>query len=636
MGKKTFEQNWADKSLTVHSLKVLKDLNSPGIKKIQQSVESLQTQNQKLQLEQNNYWSDLASDGTITPYEKKILLKQFEEIKQSYVALLNQATSQNLQNTAYFIDYQTVYNNLRSYLYTTLKLFDDMDINTVITDREAFNAYFSSYYYDEKFVVIALTTGIMGNLGFRVLANLNESGTEGEIGLYHGTIYQYTGGKWVAVGLEGYMGAINTLPSATLNQYFLASEDFLATLPLYVNDEPLYVNDEPLYIGVGGFEEGFIYVCNEDGVWEKITDTSDYRYVVAMVDLISITGQLPGAFQDAIDASAESLKAELEEEIANIQLPGYLGVASAPPSNANEGDFFVYSGNESGNWHNSGVYKYIEGVWTYLEPESNSDYYMRCLDDVLSLNNVTSGYFAEIFARVFWAHSITTDKLSTRVLYLRAGGYIRSENTGYVAGVQGLQIDYNGNIDANQNTHIGGNCTIDGTLGVGGTANFTGVVNLGSGTRIVGGEIRSEDFDMEHDKGYRLYSNGSTGIAEIPLFICNTIRVSESYNPLVVGGSGVKANSVQSNTGWITNWGSLLSAVNIYIPYLQGKERVTGFIHVDGYIDGIAIWRIQIVINSSGGWCWCYGWHPINGFTDFQITWNREDGLPTNPIKILV
>ena len=180
MGKKTFEQNWADKSLTVHSIKVLKDLNSPGIKKIQQSVESLQSQNQKLQLEQNNYWSDLASDGTITPYEKKILLKQFEEIKQSYVALLNQATSQNLQNTAYFIDYQTVYNNLRTYLYTTLKLFDDMDINTVITDRDAFNAYFSSYYYDEKFVVIALTTGIMGNLGFRVLANLNESGTEGK------------------------------------------------------------------------------------------------------------------------------------------------------------------------------------------------------------------------------------------------------------------------------------------------------------------------------------------------------------------------------------------------------------------------------------------------------------------------
>lgn len=541
MAKKTYEANWADKSITVHSIKVLQDLDSPGLKSIKVNVESLQSQAKQFDLEQANYWSDLASDGIITPYEKKILLKQYEEIKQSYVALLNQATSQSLQGTTYFLDYQTVYNELRTYLYTTLALFDDMEINTIISDREAFNSYFSAYYYDEKFVTIALTTGIMGNLGFRVLSSLSESGTEGEIGLYHGVIYQYTNGTWVAVGLEGYVGTRNSLPTATLNQYFLASEDFTSDEPLYVNDEPLYVNNEALYVTCF-FEEGYIYVCDEDGAWQKITDTGDYRYVVAMVDLISITGQLPGAFQEAIDAGdaavtaslTASFTASLEEEIAARQgqytvinnqlvlitedlasqlarieqlssdlngkishLPVYLGPATTAPSGAQEGDYFVYTGTESGSWHNSGVYIYQSGSWNYLDPSSANNYYMYCLDDILACNNTTSGYFAYIFATAFWAHSITTEKLSTRVLYLQSGGYIRSANTGYVAGTSGLQIDYDGNIDANGNTHIGGTCTIDGNTTIGGTLDVSGTATFAGTTTIGGNAFFSGRLDCE-------------------------------------------------------------------------------------------------------------------------------------------
>lgn len=353
-----------------------------------------------------------------------------------------------------------------------------MNSDTNIPDREVFDRQFSEYYGSEKFTTLALATGIMGNLGFRVLTSLDEPGTENEIGLYKGTIYQYTGGKWLAVGLEGYMGVKNELPNASLNQYFMVGETFLVLQQLIVNDEKLLVNDDQELFVNQEFQEGFIYV-KEGDYWKKVSDTTDYRYVVAMIDLVTITGQLPGVFQEAIDKATENLL---------DHLPAYLGPKTAFPQTALEGDFFVYSGPTYGSHIQSDVYRWEQGQWVHLDPKDsvNGDIYMRCLDDILSINNAGSASFASVFANAFWAHSITTEKLSTRTLYLKEGGYIQSYNTYWDYHHSGLRIDSNGDIDANGDTHIGGTCSIDGTASIGGNTTIGGTCKITGNTTVSG------------------------------------------------------------------------------------------------------------------------------------------------------
>ncbi|MCR5284865.1 MAG: hypothetical protein K6D95_04650 [Treponema sp.] len=554
---KNYEQNMADKDLVVHSIKVLTDIKGGGITEIKRGVEQISQKSELYQKQQEQYWSSLSDDGIIKAFEKVYIKREMENIRQSYAALYAQAEASELVNTPYFADYRRTYEALRTYIYEGLKLFDDMSSETIIEDRDAFNAYFASYYYSEKFTSFAMAEGLVNVLNLRVLESLFESGTNDEIAIYKGNIYQYEDGTWLAVGLEGYMGVMTSFPQASLNQYFLSGEDFSEPDILYVNDEQLIINDTPLYIDVA-VDSGFIYVKQENS-WQKITDTDDWRYVVAMVDLVRITGELPGVYQTAIDTAVDAAKDELNESIATLSgrlaqeisdragqytiingaiveinnditdlvdsttssltaqaqalqeeiaarqaqgedvtelqealelinsqlsaidseldtkvdhLPEYLGRSSTTPSNPGAGDFFVYSGASSGSWYKSDVYRYDpdntysgeygSGHWQRLDSTDFAyhSYYMMALEDILALNNASDGYFASLFASAFWTNSATMEKLSTKTIYLRQGGYMMSDNLLYEEGVTGLRIDAAGNLDANGNTHIAGKVAI--------------------------------------------------------------------------------------------------------------------------------------------------------------------------------
>lgn len=320
MGK-TYEKNMADTALVVKSLKVLENIDGGGIKEIKNTVESVKRQTTAQAKQQEEYWKSLSDDGVITVIEKQTLYRETQNIARSYSAITQQAAA--LQITAALLnDFVRTYEALHTYLYTTLKVFDDMSSETVIDSRDAFNAYFSNYYFEENFVLIAITAGILDTLEFRVLESLSEPGEEGETAIYRGGLYQYVNGAWKSVTTGAYKGPRNELPGDEEDSFFIVSESFTITEGLIVNGEELYVNGEPLGI-THTYLKGIIYY-QQDGVWCPENDRTNWRYAAAFADVINITGELPQIFQDAIDDLQEQIDtkadaASLAQEIQDRQ-----------------------------------------------------------------------------------------------------------------------------------------------------------------------------------------------------------------------------------------------------------------------------------------------------------------------------
>ena len=573
---KTYERNMADQALIVKSLKVLDKIEGGGVTEIRRDVEAVRQQQQVQNKQQEKYWEDLSSDGIVSAVEKQSLLREMENITRSEAAITAQAatlgyTGRILQD---FID---TYGDLRDYLYVTLKLFDNMSEDSAIDDRDTFNTYFSNYYFEENFVLLAITAGILDTLNFRVLESLNEPGEEGETAIYRGGIYQYVNGAWKSVTTGAYKGPRDALPDNEEGAFFIVSDDFTMTDVLYVNDEELYVNNDTLGI-LHTYDKGMIYYCKQ-GAWYIEENTSDWKYAAAFADVINITGELPGLFQDAID----NLQSQLDGKISN--LPVYYGATSTIPANPNEGDFFCFSGTSYGDWVKSKVYVYRSGVWVGLDPmdTANRNYYMQALEDILAMNVSTNGYFAAIFASAFFANDATLQSLSVRIIKLRTGGSIQSEKTPYSSQTQGLLIDADGNIDANGNTHIrnltvdnnaiingsgyiGANMTIKGPLD-GCTGTFSGALSGATGTF-------NGDIDAGYDQTLGLYS-----------FSVNSrqIRMYGNYN---ANGSikinGILSYILKSNEQFISGaWhpvdrNGVLSVVQAYIFRLNNIKTIIG------------------------------------------------------------
>ena len=506
---KTYENNMADQALIVKSIKVLENIEGGGITEIRNNIDAMRKQQSFQGKKQEEYWTALSSDGIVSPVEKQSLLREMENIKRSEAAILSQAATYGYTGLV-LQDYIATYNDLRDYIYVTLKLFEDMNSETVIEDRDTFNTKFSQYYYSENFVLLAITAGILDTINIRVLQSLNESGTEGEIAIYRGAVYQFQNDVWKNVTTGAYKGPCTELPESEDGAFFIVSESFTITDVLYVNDEEFYVNGDVLGI-TRTFIKGMIYYCN-DGIWYIEENTKDWKYTAAFADVINITGELPALFQAAFDelqAGIDDLQSQIGQ--INTHVPVYLGASSSIPT-GQEGDYFVYSGGSTGSWVKSMVYRYTNGSWEQLDPTNTAyrNYYMMALEDILATQVTGEGYFSTIFALAFFANSATLQSLSVRTIYLSSYGTIQSDLNTYSPGRTGLRIDANGNIDANQNTHIGGICNIDGDTTIGGTCtiNSNGSINgdisiLGraviGGRAIFRGEIESGPLHLNNN-----------------------------------------------------------------------------------------------------------------------------------------
>ena len=564
------ERNYAGDHVIVGSLEVLGDVKGGGITEIRRNVDLIQQQTETMGRKQDEYWKELSSDGVITPLEKQQLLKEMRSITQSQAAIVLQARSVGMEGSQFVQDYLAVYNDLYSYLYTTLKIFDDMEMNTDIPDRDTFNSYFTSYYYDESFVYIALSKGLLNSLSITVLSSLTDPGTEGEIGLYRGNLYQYVDGAWKHVATGDYKGALTSLPAAIEDSFFLAADDFILTVPLYVNDEPFYVNSYEFGIN-RLFRKGYIYYCKNGG-WREEPDKTNYRYVAAFADVLNVTGELPQIFQDALD--------DLQDQIDNISFPSYRGASNVDPLNPTEGDYYVYSGTTTSVRRRSDIYKYTNGDWQRLDPleSQNSTYYMQALEDILALNNADNGYFAALFAETLFGNNAFLYALSTKILTLRTGGYIQSEN--YNPGdpdTPGMRIDHDGNIDANGDTHIGGICVIDGDATIGGQ--IVGDLDI-AGTAYLHGHTIIEGaatFTGDIDSGPLYLSSDNPGGATY-----NYQAGQERPSIILAGGTGTYGNIIFDR--YLASVGSRKDIMTLY---LNNREvwRQESILSEQGYVN---------------------------------------------------
>lgn len=454
---KTYEKNYADSDFVVHRLKVLTEIEGGGLSEIQTTVDALKRQANAINEQQEKYWTALSSDSVISPSEKQSLKRELENIRRSYSAVTTQASNFGYSNPI-LTDYTNTYQALRDYLYDTLKIFDYMEKETAIPDRDYFNQLFSNYFFLENFVLLAITKGVLDTVNIRVLANLNEEGTEGETGLYRGGLYQYTNGRWKSVSTGNYKGALAQLPAEEEDAFFLCSDSFYSMQGLIVNGEQLLVNGEPLEIK-RYFQKGYIYYCKGND-WICEFDKSNYLYVAAFADVLNVTGELPQIFQDALD----NMQAQIDGKIDHV--PEYLGVSAVLPSPAYEGDFFLYSGGTTGGYTFATVYRRNNNTWQGLDSDNPaySYYYMTALQDILSITQTSQGYFNSVFAQSFFANTGTLETLAVTQIKLKAGGCIQSEKTLYAQESAGLRIDADGDIDANGNSHFGGKVAIGVSL----------------------------------------------------------------------------------------------------------------------------------------------------------------------------
>lgn len=479
--------NNAENHLIVGSIEVLGDIKGSTMQTIRRNVETLQTQYKAISGRTKDYWSDLSNDNLITPVEKLMLKKEFETIEVTHAALMSEARSEGIEELSSIIAYENAYNALRYYLYTTLKLFDEMSENTEIADREVFNGYYSDYYASENFVQTALAIGTVGSIDILVVSNLNFEGTEEQVVIYNGELYQYLNGHWKKLGFNGYCGVLSATPAnETEGFYFLARNNFSGIVKL-VSPEGMYiVGPEDKILGIQqDFDGAYIYECINKQ-WVKVADKNDNRYVACLFDYYLLTGQFPPIIQGELDNITE----ELDEKLEHV--PEYLGARDTIPAIAFEGDWFLWSGATitSGTitLQKGYIYKYTKNVteeyftWEQLNPADthNSTYYMGCLDDILTLTDVIAmGTFGVIFASAFFGHSATIDALKTKTIVLTGeDGLIKSEL--YTAGSttqKGFVLKADGTLDCVKGTFQ--SCDITGNATIGGNATFYGIINSG-------------------------------------------------------------------------------------------------------------------------------------------------------------
>ncbi len=452
------QENLADKELVVGSIRVLGSMTGGGTEKVRENLDRLQNVVKAQQNKENDYWTGLTADGVISAVEKKQLKKEFESIEQTYTALTNQAEAKGVDESDEVVLYKERYNELREYLYTTLQLFKRMSENTKIESAEVFNGYYNRYYFALQNAQSRVNIGESGKI--RVLSSLTELGTDGEVVLFEDNFYMYdlANHEWIGISVASkvgeYTGVRTDSPPQVLNQYFLVGpdgivEDYLEFIPETRAIEENAWTDEKgniIYINYG-FEPGYIYFWNERNEFEKVEDKNNWRYIVAMNDMLACGFPISPTLAAWLSIDLPELIAPSIEQKVKDHTAKYSRVNDVP-ENPNDGDWILWDASSTARFVKGHLYVYQKATveWIELNPRDTSgqvrDKFMRALTDILEVNPTETGYFSTVFASAFFGATATLDQISTREIELRDSGSIRSR--GYVAGIAGFNIQGNG------------------------------------------------------------------------------------------------------------------------------------------------------------------------------------------------
>lgn len=457
------QENKAGTELIVSKLTVLEGISGGGIEEIRQDVEMIQSSVQTMGGKQNDYWSSLSKDGVITPVEKRQLKKEYGTIDATHTALMAQAREKGVDTSSEVWAYDTAFEDLHDYLFIQLKLFDNMAENTELDSSETFNGYYNELYKALQNAQAKVNIGDPGKI--RKLNSLQDLGNDGEVALFEDNFYYYdlANHEWIGISVASklgeYMGVLTESPPQVLNQYFLVGPEGIYTDWLEITgnsraaEENAWVDEygEVIYINMG-FETGYIYYWSENNEFVKVEDKNNWRYIVAMNDMIACHYDIsPQLYEWLTGELAEELSKDVEEKVLEHS-PKNLGQASAVPLNPNDGDWMVWAAASTSRFTKGHVYVYEKETvsWRELNPSDLTgkvrDMFMSSLTDILQVNPTESGYFSYIFAQAFFGNSATINSLRTYQAVIEEGGYIKSDNfvsgqSGWILNDKGAQLN---------------------------------------------------------------------------------------------------------------------------------------------------------------------------------------------------
>lgn len=452
------EENLADKELVVGSIRVLGNMTGGGIEQIQEAQETLQNTMNSQAVKTEDYWTSLTADGVISAVEKKQLKKEYESLNQTHTALMDQAEAKGVDMSTEVIAYDTAFEELKSYLFDELKLFRYMSKSTPIESAEVFNGYYNDYYFALQNAQARVNIGESGKI--REITSLTELGTDGEVVLFENNFYKYdlANHEWMGISVASkvgeYMGVRTSSPPQVLNQYFLVGpegivEDYLEFIPeIRASEENAWTDENGNIIYINqGFEIGYIYFWNERNEFEQVTDKNNWRYIVAMNDMLSCGYDVsPQLYEWLYGELAENIGNEVEKNVFD-HTPKYERVQSLP-SNPNDGDYILWDASSTSRFTKGHLYVYQKATveWIELNPQDESgavrSKFMTALADILEVNPTETGYFSSVFAGAFFTNTGTINSLQTSQLEIQDTGYIKSK--GYTAGHTGWIINGNG------------------------------------------------------------------------------------------------------------------------------------------------------------------------------------------------
>lgn len=458
--------NNAENHLIVGSLEVLGDIEGSSMKTIKRTVSKLAESVQATNTAMENYWGGIGADNIVTPAEKEILYSKWQTLEQTFTAIRKIATDREITDTADYITLHELYDNLHDYIFNELKLFDEMDSKTVLPDTEHFNELFENYYKQQinfQSILSSTTTTI------RTVSNLNAAGTENEVVIYKNRFFKYSNGKWVSFDSPEYEGVLEELPEDIINHYFVAGKQggFRDTFKIKVNKKYL-VNEDEQYVTVSSklFEYGYIYVYTQYNGWQKVTDKNNWRYTVALNDLIAnnipISTELENYLQAKEDSAVERANQNTNTAINNIHTPVNLGtIISFPPSSYGKDDWFLWGANDTtGTYTYNGttstitlkkgyVYKFYSDVWNELDWKINTKnalYYMGFLKEILTImgQDTSTEYFGTAFIETIIAAKAFINHLTA--MTIESPNFDPNANTGYQLDAENGTFTCNGGL----------------------------------------------------------------------------------------------------------------------------------------------------------------------------------------------
>lgn len=131
-------------ALTVGSLNVLGSISGSAMQSIHTHLQTTQAANAKIQADMERLYQSVSSDGLISAHEKLLLKKELTIIETEYPVIVHKA-EQGKKKAVDIRAFKNSYAALIRYIYTDIRLFDDM-YSAVEVDRDSFNAVFAAYY----------------------------------------------------------------------------------------------------------------------------------------------------------------------------------------------------------------------------------------------------------------------------------------------------------------------------------------------------------------------------------------------------------------------------------------------------------------------------------------------------------